>query len=101
MSRSGIFQRLCSFVFLGAWLGGALAGALGCAVDAGSHAGHAAHGAPSGASCPEGSTLDYASFGATFLDRYCVDCHSSTLAPAARSGAPFGSDYDTLEALHA
>jgi hypothetical protein len=70
-----------------------------CAGDVDPHAGHAGHGAPSDASCPEESELDYASFGARFLGRYCVDCHSSALAPAERGGAPFGFDYDTQAAL--
>lgn len=70
-----------------------------CASEVDPHAGHAAHGAPSDASCPDDSTLDYASFGADFLARYCVDCHSSTLKPAQRGGAPFGYDYDTHAAL--
>jgi len=77
---------------LGAW-------SLGCAVDADPHAGHGNHGAPSGAVCPTDSPLDYASFGAQFLERYCVACHASALSPSAREGAPFGADYDTLELL--
>jgi len=77
---------------LGSW-------SLGCTIDADPHAGHGSHGAPTGAVCPPQSTLDYDSFGATFLERYCVDCHSSALSPSARDGAPFGADYDTLELL--
>jgi len=71
----------------------------GCALDADPHAAHANRGAPSGAECPEDSHLRYESFGAAFLGRYCVDCHSSTLAPAERQGAPFGADYDSHEGL--
>jgi len=87
----GKFQRACLLLCIG--LGSA------CASDVDPHAGHAAHGAPSGASCPDDSDLDYESFGAAFLDRYCISCHSSALSPAERGGAPFGFDYDTHAGL--
>lgn len=77
--------------------------ALGCSGEGsahgGLHAGHAGAGAPTGARCPSDSPLDYESFGAAFLTRYCVACHSSELSPGERSGAPFGADYDTRAVL--
>ena len=32
-------------------------------------------GGSTGATCPSGSTLTYASFGKAFMDSYCVSCH--------------------------
>lgn len=95
-ARSKKFQHLCT-LGLGLW-------ALGCSgadatADADSHAGHANYGVPSGAGCPTESPLDYDTFGAAFLEKYCVACHSSSLAPAEREGAPFGADYDSLSVL--
>jgi hypothetical protein len=93
----GKFQHLCR---CGGWLLAATS-VLGCGGESDPHAGHATHGAQSGAVCPEGSELSYESFGAAFLTRYCVDCHSSARLPTEREGAPFGTDYDTLDALTA
>jgi len=56
-------------------------------------------GPPTEATCPQGSTLTYASFGASFMDRYCTRCHSSTLTGAARMGAPAFHDFDTLSGV--
>ena len=33
------------------------------------------------------------------MESYCTRCHSSTLSGAARSGAPAGADFDTLEGI--
>jgi hypothetical protein len=90
----GKFQRLCT-LGLALW-------ALGCSgagEDGDPHAGHANQGVPSGAGCPSESRLDYETFGAAFLGKYCIACHSSSLAPAEREGAPFGADYDSLSVL--
>jgi mono/diheme cytochrome c family protein len=93
----GKFQHLCRYA---GWLLAATT-VLGCGGESNLHAGHDSHGAESGAVCPEGSDLSYESFGAAFMTRYCVDCHSSARLPAEREGAPFGTDYDSLEALYA
>ncbi len=53
-------------------------------------------GTPSGALCPETSTLTYDNFGKSFMDSYCVRCHSSQLTGAARQGAPNDHNFDTL-----
>ena len=86
------------------WTVAVILWALGCsgagqAEDSDPHAGHASYGAPSGATCPSESHLDYESFGAHFLTKYCVACHSSSLGPSEREGAPFGADYDSLAVL--
>jgi len=50
--------------------------------------------------CPDGSPLTYESFGKSFMDKYCVSCHSSSLVgEAARKGAPEGHDFDRLEGI--
>ena len=56
---------------------------------------------PSGATCPNDSTLTYENFGAPFMTSYCTQCHSSTLAPDQRMGAPLFHDFDTLEGIMA
>jgi hypothetical protein len=57
-------------------------------------------GTPSGATCPEASTLSYESFGKGFMDKYCVRCHSSKLeGESARMGAPAGHDFDSFEGI--
>lgn len=53
-------------------------------------------GPPTGATCPQGSTLTYTNFGKAFMERYCTRCHSSELTGAARQGAPSFHDFDTL-----
>jgi len=76
-----------------------------CAADTGTPT-------PTGAECPSpdpmqfGYTLEttpgctgtpeQCNFGKTFMDRYCVSCHSSTLEGRQRNGAPWGHDYDTF-----
>lgn len=41
-------------------------------------------------------TPDQCNFGKTFMDTYCVMCHSSTLARSQRNGAPLYHDFDSL-----
>lgn len=38
-------------------------------------------GADTGAVCPSGSSLTYASFGQSFMDTYCTSCHSGNERP--------------------
>lgn len=56
-------------------------------------------GTPSGATCPEGSTLTWDNFGKGFMDSYCTRCHSTTLTGAARQGAPNDHNFDSVELL--
>jgi uncharacterized membrane protein len=56
-------------------------------------------GTPSGAVCPDGSTLTYDTFGRSFVERYCTRCHASTILGAARNRAPVGVDFDTLAGI--
>jgi hypothetical protein len=56
-------------------------------------------GPPSGATCPEGSTLTYESFGAPFMAEYCTSCHASTLTGDARQGATLYHDFDSLNGI--
>jgi len=51
---------------------------------------------PTGATCPEDSTLTYENFGRPFMESYCVRCHSSELHGADRNGAPLYHDFDSL-----
>lgn len=41
-------------------------------------------------------TPDQCNFGKTFMDAYCINCHSSTLPRSKRNGAPLYHDFDTL-----
>lgn len=52
---------------------------------------------PSGATCPEGSTLTWGTFGKGFMDSYCTRCHSTTLTGSARQGAPNDHNFDSVE----
>ncbi len=72
----------------------ALLGSAAC----GEHS-HAVEGKFTGAVCPSNSTLTYATFGKTFLDTYCVECHDANKTGAARKGAPEFHDFDTLVGL--
>jgi len=57
-------------------------------------------GTPTGATCPDGSTLTYESFGKPFMDKYCVRCHSSELKTEIdRMYAPPGHDFDQFEGI--
>lgn len=58
-------------------------------------------GPPTGAQCPPGSTLTYASFGQQFMGDYCTRCHSSQLTGDARQGATEFHDFDTIEGIRA
>lgn len=49
--------------------------------------------------CPATAPPTYESFGAAFMQSYCVQCHSSELTGAARNGAPLDHDFDTLEGV--
>jgi len=49
-----------------------------------------------GATCPDGSTLTYDSFGKKFMQDYCLGCHSSSVKGAARNGAPDDHNFDSL-----
>lgn len=52
-------------------------------------------GAPTGSTCPAGSTLTYENFAKAFMEAYCTRCHSSQLMGDARNGAPPYHDFDT------
>lgn len=56
---------------------------------------HAETGEPTGAICPTDSQLSYENFGRTFMDSYCLRCHSSTVTGADREGAPDDHNFDT------
>ena len=58
-------------------------------------------GPPTGTTCPQGSTLTYASFGQQFMATYCTGCHATTLTGEARMGAPAFHDFDTIEGIRA
>lgn len=52
-------------------------------------------GTPSGAVCPDDSTLTWDSFGKSFTQTYCIRCHSTTLTGSARQGAPSDHNFDS------
>jgi hypothetical protein len=57
-------------------------------------------GTPSGATCPDGNTLTYDTFGKPFMDKYCVRCHSTKLkTDVERMFAPPGHDFDVFEGI--
>jgi len=56
-------------------------------------------GPPTGALCPPASTLTYDTFGRGFMEAYCTECHSSTLAEDDRQGAPLFHDFDTVAGI--
>jgi len=41
-------------------------------------------------------TDEQCNFGKTFMDAYCIQCHSSNLARSQRNGAPLYHDFDSL-----
>jgi uncharacterized membrane protein len=51
---------------------------------------------PTGAICPDDSTLTYDNFGSLFFTTYCTSCHSSDLDGIDRHGAPADHNFDTL-----
>jgi uncharacterized membrane protein len=52
-------------------------------------------GVDTGSTCPPTDPPTYASFGADFFTRYCLDCHSETRRGADRHDAPLTIDFDT------
>lgn len=54
---------------------------------------------PSGAECPEESTLTWDTFGKQFMASYCTRCHSSALSGAQRQGAPNDHNFDSPEGV--
>jgi len=54
-------------------------------------------GTPSGAVCPEDSSLTWDNFARPFMDSYCTRCHSTTLTGASRQGAPNDHNFDSAE----
>jgi uncharacterized membrane protein len=55
----------------------------------------------SGSVCPTTQTLTYANFGQAFFNTHCQRCHRSTVAGAARNGAPDSRTFDTVESIRA
>ncbi len=47
--------------------------------------------------CNQGTYLTYDTFGASFLDTYCVSCHHSSLTAEDRVGAPLEVNFDSSE----
>lgn len=45
----------------------------------------------------DSTELTYASFAQGFMDTYCLGCHSNTLNPAQRRGAPEAVNFDSYE----
>lgn len=41
-------------------------------------------------------TAEQCNFGKTFMDAYCIQCHSSLLTRSQRNGAPLYHDFDSL-----
>jgi len=56
--------------------------------------GHEDAGPPTGALCPEDSTLNWLNFGKGFMETYCTRCHASALTGAERKGAPSDHNFD-------
>lgn len=54
---------------------------------------------PTGATCPAGSQLTYATFAAEFMESYCTRCNSSGKVGDDRRGAPDDHDFDTLAGI--
>jgi len=59
---------------------------LGCAVSSGT---------PTGTLCPGESAVSYNDFVADFMGTYCTECHSTSLKPSDRHGAPSDHNFDT------
>jgi uncharacterized membrane protein len=70
--------------------------ALPAACDGGAY-----EGKPTGAVCPDDSTLTWNSFGRQFFADYCTRCHSSELRGAERQGAPNDHNFDTVQGVRA
>lgn len=56
-------------------------------------------GDPTGSTCPPDSTLTYETFGKSFAELYCLDCHSETVSGDERNGAPSDHNFDTLDLM--
>ncbi|MCY1060758.1 cytochrome c [Nannocystis sp. SCPEA4] len=52
-------------------------------------------GTPSGAMCPEDSTLTWDSFGKDFMANYCTRCHAVAVKGSARQGAPNDHNFES------
>jgi hypothetical protein len=52
-------------------------------------------GEDTGSTCPPTDPPTYANFGQTFMQTYCLDCHSQTRFGDDRHGAPVTIDFDT------
>ncbi len=60
----------------------------------------AACGSDQDATCSK-SYLTYDNFGQAYMESWCNGCHSATLPPDMRQGAPVGMYFDTLDEIHA
>jgi hypothetical protein len=56
---------------------------------------------PTGATCPDGSSLTYETFGEAFFEAHCFGCHHSSLTGTARNGAPADANFDQIDAVRA
>jgi len=68
-----------------------------CFLLLGACAGDSGEGTPSGAECPEESSLTWETFGENFMASYCTRCHSGSLSGSARNGAPNDHNFETLQ----
>lgn len=71
-----------------------LVNAVGCGDD---H--EEAEGTATQATCPSTQTLTYANFGQSFMQSYCLRCHSSAVSGDARNGAPSDHNFDSLDEI--
>lgn len=53
-------------------------------------------GSPTGADCPQDSTLTWDTFGKQFMESYCTRCHSTTITGSARQGAPSDHNFEAV-----
>lgn len=58
---------------------------------------HEEDGPPSGATCPENSTLTWDTFGKNFMETYCTRCHATSVTGSARQGAPNDHNFESAE----
>lgn len=61
--------------------------------------GGAAEGVFTQAVCPPSDPPTYASFGQSFMETYCTECHDSTKTGTMRQDAPPTIDFDSLPLL--
>ena len=57
---------------------------------------HPREGAATGSVSPSPNTLTYATFGESFMTRYCVRCHSTAVTGDARQGAPADHNFNAF-----